>query len=46
MSNVLELAASYGQVGLTMWMLFEVRDVRRWLRTHIEVHHGQQPTKK
>jgi hypothetical protein len=33
--------AQYGQLGVMLWMVFEIRDMRRWFASHLETHHAQ-----
>ena len=45
----LELPAwvgQFGQIGVLLWMIFEVRDIRRWLNAHIEIHHPPMNRRK
>jgi len=39
MSEVLAIAASYGQLAALLYLVFEVKDVRRALATHVQIHH-------
>jgi len=41
-ADLASIAASYGQLGITIWLAFEVRDVRRWLSSHIITYHTRQ----
>jgi len=45
MEALLSLLPAYGQFGVMLWLVFEVRDVRRWLKTHIEVYHRPEETR-
>lgn len=45
MSDMPAWIASYGQLGAMVWLVFEVRDMRRWFKTHIDIYH-QEPVSR
>lgn len=41
MADIAEMIASYGQLGALLWIVFEVRDLRRMHDQHIEIMHAK-----
>ena len=44
MSEVLAIAANYGQLVALLYLVFEVKDVRREIAAHLQIHH--QPERR
>lgn len=42
MADIPGWIASYGQLGVMLWMVFEVRDLRRWFISHLTMHHADE----
>lgn len=42
MSEILELTASYGQIGALLWLVYELRDIRRWMKAHLVIYHNHK----
>lgn len=39
MENLPGWIASYGQLGVMVWIVFEMRDLKRELKSHVTIYH-------